>query len=173
MGNDSGRSDPIPRKLYYTISEVAELTGVKPHVLRYWESEFSTLRPGKGRSGSRRYRRTDIDEVLAIKTLLYDEGFKIAGARKLRREAHQRSRQQAQAAPTQLAMAFGDLDRAEQVEVLRRDTREILGLLHELRAGVSTPDETSAEPDPRRTKTAADEPRKAATPPLRRRAARG
>ena len=71
-----------PKKLYYSISEVAEITGVKAHVLRYWESEFPTLHPRKTRAGSRRYRPVDIESVLAIKELLYDKGFKIAGARK-------------------------------------------------------------------------------------------
>ena len=75
-----------PKKLYYSISEVADITGVKAHVLRYWETEFPTLRPKKTRAGSRRYRQADIDSVLAIKELLYERGFKIAGARKALRQ---------------------------------------------------------------------------------------
>jgi DNA-binding transcriptional MerR regulator len=77
----------LPDKLYYSISEVAEHTQVKPHVLRYWESEFPTLRPRKNRAGNRSYRRKDIDEVLSIKRLLYAEGYKIDGARKVLRDA--------------------------------------------------------------------------------------
>ena len=69
-------------KMYYTIGEVSELTGVKPHVLRYWETEFPTLRPKKNRAGNRSYRPRDIKAVLAIRDLLYKEKFTINGARK-------------------------------------------------------------------------------------------
>jgi DNA-binding transcriptional MerR regulator len=71
----------IPNKLYYSISEVAEMTSVKPHVLRYWESEFPELRPKKNRAGNRSYRDKDIRTVMTIKNLLYEEGYTIAGAR--------------------------------------------------------------------------------------------
>lgn len=77
----------IPDKLYFKIGEVAELTGVKSHVLRYWESEFSTIRPNKSRSKQRLYRKQDIELILRLKDLLYNQGFTIAGARKqLRRK---------------------------------------------------------------------------------------
>jgi DNA-binding transcriptional MerR regulator len=66
----------------YRIGEVASLAEIEPHVLRYWETEFPALRPTKAPSGQRLYRRTDIDTVLVIKRLLYEEGFTIAGARK-------------------------------------------------------------------------------------------
>ena len=69
-------------KLYYSITEVAELTNVKPHVLRYWETEFKALRPKKNRAGNRTYRSGDIELIQAIKKLLYDEGYTIAGAKK-------------------------------------------------------------------------------------------
>ena len=72
---------PIPDKLYYPIREVAEITGVEPYVLRFWEKEFPTIRPPKGGTGQRRYRRKDIETILEIKRLLYDQGFTIAGAR--------------------------------------------------------------------------------------------
>jgi DNA-binding transcriptional MerR regulator len=68
--------------MYYSISEVAEMTGVKPHVLRYWESEFPTLRPKKNRAGNRNYRPKDIKAILVIRDLLYKEKFTISGARK-------------------------------------------------------------------------------------------
>jgi DNA-binding transcriptional MerR regulator len=71
-----------PGKMYYSISEVAEMTGVKPHVLRYWESEFPTLRPKKNRAGNRNYRPKDIKAILVIRDLLYKEKFTISGARK-------------------------------------------------------------------------------------------
>ena len=72
----------IPDKLYFRIGEVAAIVGVKPHVLRYWEDEFPSLRPAKSRSQQRLYRRKEIDFLLALKELLYERGFTIAGARK-------------------------------------------------------------------------------------------
>ena len=72
---------PIPNKLYFPIREVAELTGVEAYVLRFWEKEFPMLSPVKESSGHRRYRRKDIETVLEIKRLLYDQGFTIPGGR--------------------------------------------------------------------------------------------
>ncbi len=69
-------------KMYYTIGEVSEITAVKPHVLRYWETEFPTLRPKKNRAGNRSYRPRDIKSILAIRDLLYKEKFTINGARR-------------------------------------------------------------------------------------------
>ena len=72
----------IPSKLFFKIGEVCELTDTQPYVLRYWESEFPALAPAKNNSGQRIYRRRDIETILRIKTLLYEEGFTIAGAKK-------------------------------------------------------------------------------------------
>jgi DNA-binding transcriptional MerR regulator len=69
-------------KLYFKIGEVAKIVGVKPYVLRYWETEFSMVRPGKTRSKHRLYRRKDVDMLLRIKQLLHDRRFTIEGARK-------------------------------------------------------------------------------------------
>lgn len=69
-------------KLYYRIGEVSQITGVKPYVLRYWESEFRLMAPQKSRSKQRLYRQKDIETILAIKRLLYEERYTIAGARK-------------------------------------------------------------------------------------------
>lgn len=71
-----------PSKLFYRIGEVSRLTGLPPHVLRYWETEFPVLRPEKQRSGHRLYSDKDLDNILLIKRLLYEEGYTIAGARK-------------------------------------------------------------------------------------------
>jgi DNA-binding transcriptional MerR regulator len=77
------RTDPISsERLYYRIGEVSQITGLKPHVLRYWESEFRVIRPYKAGSPQRLYRKKDLDLILKIKKLLYEEGFTIAGARK-------------------------------------------------------------------------------------------
>ena len=72
----------LPDKLYFKIGEVAGIVGVKPYVLRYWESEFSVIRPTKTRSKHRLYRRRDVETLLQIKRLLHDERFTIEGARK-------------------------------------------------------------------------------------------
>ena len=69
------------KKLYYSISEVSEITGLKQYVLRYWETEFTQLKPNKNRAGNRNYRSNDIDIILNIKSLLYDRKFTIKGAR--------------------------------------------------------------------------------------------
>jgi DNA-binding transcriptional MerR regulator len=80
----------IPDKQYFKIGEVAEIAGVEPYVLRYWETEFKSIRPEKTRSNQRLYRRRDVETVLTIKHLLYDEGFRIDGAkRRLRELAHE------------------------------------------------------------------------------------
>jgi DNA-binding transcriptional MerR regulator len=72
----------IPDKLYFRIGEVSELTQTKPYVLRFWETEFPTLKPAKSKSGHRLYRRQDVELVLEIRRLLYGKGFTISGARK-------------------------------------------------------------------------------------------
>jgi DNA-binding transcriptional MerR regulator len=76
----------IPDKPYFKIGEVAELAGVEPYVLRYWETEFKSIRPEKTRSNQRMYRRRDVETVLSIKRLLYEEGYRIDGAKRRLRE---------------------------------------------------------------------------------------
>lgn len=75
-------SIPSEDRLYYRIGEVSRITGIKPHVLRYWESEFKMIKPHKGSSLQRLYRKKDLELILKIKKLLYEEGFTIAGAKK-------------------------------------------------------------------------------------------
>ncbi len=78
----SSKPRQLPNKLFYRIGEVSRLTGLEPSVLRYWETEFAQLKPEKGRSGQRVYKKEDIDRILHIKQMLYSEGYTIAGARK-------------------------------------------------------------------------------------------
>lgn len=122
----------IPSKLYYSISEVATLTGVKAHVLRYWESEFPTLKPRKTRTGARRYRQPDIDEIEAIKSLLYDEGYKIAGAVKMRRQAKKGGAPKV--APDQITLDFSGLSEGERIAFVRDELKDILKLVKGLKA---------------------------------------
>jgi DNA-binding transcriptional MerR regulator len=72
----------LPSKLYFRIGEVASLVGVEPHVLRYWEREFRSIRPTKSAKGQRVYSRRDVENLLRVRELLYAEGFTIAGAKK-------------------------------------------------------------------------------------------
>jgi len=72
----------LPAKLYFRIGEVADLVGVEPHVLRYWEREFRSIRPTKSAKGQRVYSRRDVENLMRVRELLYREGFTIAGAKK-------------------------------------------------------------------------------------------
>ena len=74
--------ESLPAKLYFRIGEVAELVGVEPHVLRYWEREFRAIRPTKSAKGQRVYSRRDVENLMRVRELLYREGFTIAGAKK-------------------------------------------------------------------------------------------
>lgn len=76
----------LPDKLYFKIGEVGDIVGVKQHVLRYWESEFPSIRPQKSKTNQRLYRRKDVEAVLAIKHLLYDRKFTIEGAKQYLKE---------------------------------------------------------------------------------------
>jgi DNA-binding transcriptional MerR regulator len=121
----------IPNKLFFKIGEVCEITDTQPYVLRYWESEFAALAPAKNSSGQRIYRRKDIETVLRIKQLLYEEGFTIAGAKK-RLETEMAGRTNT---PTSQAAAVVESETAADDPTKKalaevRDTlREILTLL--------------------------------------------
>lgn len=121
----------IPPKLYFSISEVAELTGVKAHVLRYWESEFPDLRPKKNRAGNRSYREKDIRLVMLIRDLLYKQGFTIQGARLQLKDRVRREEPAAEAAGG--PMPTLEFPGAPDSETLARDAlrtvkRELLEL---------------------------------------------
>jgi DNA-binding transcriptional MerR regulator len=73
-------SESIVKKAYYSIGDVCDLTGLKPHVLRYWETQFDVLRPTKNRAGNRVFRPKDIELILLVKNLLYDQKYTIEGA---------------------------------------------------------------------------------------------
>ena len=89
----------IPDKTYFRIGEVAKLVSVEPYVLRFWETEFKTMVPPKSRSKQRMYRRKDIDVVLLIKRLLYEERFTIEGARRRLAEIQRGQREEARQGP--------------------------------------------------------------------------
>jgi len=85
----------IPDKLYFRIGEVAKLAQLEPYVLRFWETEFPALRPGKSTTGQRLYRRREVEMVLRLKSLLHEQGFTIAGAKKKLKSEHDGVRAQA------------------------------------------------------------------------------
>ncbi len=84
----------LPDKIYFKIGEVSNIIGVKPYVLRYWESEFELLKPGKAPSRHRLYKKKDVDLLMQIKKLLYSEGYTIEGARKKLKEVKKEDRRQ-------------------------------------------------------------------------------
>jgi DNA-binding transcriptional MerR regulator len=130
--NTKAKQKEIPSKLYYSISEVASLTGVKAHVLRYWDSEFPTLKPRKTRTGARRYRQPDIDEIQTNKHLLYEEGYKIAGAVKMRRQSKRGV--PAPVAPDQITLDFSGMSEGERISFVRGELKDILKLVKGLNA---------------------------------------
>lgn len=140
---------PIPAKRYFTIGEVSELCGVKPHVLRYWEQEFTQLRPMKRRGNRRYYQHHEVLMIRRIRDLLYDQGFTISGARNKLQEIVQVERDKRRAGEVMLDgvdeidqddPAFGDFEDStlpdepsnpamEQLLLLRRELFEIRDLL--------------------------------------------
>ncbi len=120
----------IPSKLFFKIGEVCELTDTQPYVLRYWESEFPALAPAKNNSGQRIYRRRDIETILRIKTLLYEEGFTIAGAKKkLEQEMKDQVKSGSTTPPPEVVAAAGNDDLKDEILSIRAELRGILELI--------------------------------------------
>ncbi len=120
----------IPNRLFFRIGDVAELAGVETHVLRFWESEFPQLSPKKTSTGQRQYRRKDVEAVLEIKRLLYDDGYTIAGARKALRQAA-KAKRKAPERKTQPALLFSDAPKVipKVLVAVKQELRDILTLL--------------------------------------------
>jgi DNA-binding transcriptional MerR regulator len=119
--------EDIPDKLYFRIGEVARLAGIKPYVLRFWETEFPGLGPKKSGTGHRLYRRKDVETVLEIKRLLYEQRFTIEGARKfLETRAKTGAKAPADKAPPHQPELF---DGPPALDAVRQELREILRLL--------------------------------------------
>ena len=117
-----------PKKMYFSISDVASLAKVKPYVLRYWETEFSMLKPKAMRGGRRAYRERDIKLVMMIKKLLYEDRFTIEGARrKLQDMDHAKLHQ--------LGIPFEQSAREATLDEVRKGLKEISGILGKALAG--------------------------------------
>jgi DNA-binding transcriptional MerR regulator len=110
----------IPDRLYFRIGEVSRLCRLPSYVLRFWETEFPQLKPGKSSTGQRMYRKPDVENVLRIKKLLYEEGFTIAGARQyLRAETRKK----------QSSLPFSPAPDVAQIKEVRQGLKDILGML--------------------------------------------
>jgi DNA-binding transcriptional MerR regulator len=118
----------FPEKLFYRIGDVSEITGIKPHVLRYWETEFGGLHPRKNRAGQRIYERHDVELVLEIKKLLYEQRYTISGAKKFL--ARQSKRAPKKPPSTQTS---GDMSAA--LKLCCQELRGLLALLGRDRSG--------------------------------------
>src|SRR5215471_2357119 len=117
----------IPEKLYFRIGEVADLCRLPAYVLRFWESEFPQLKPVKSSTGQRMYRKRDVESVLRIKQLLYEQGFTISGAR-------QQLRSETKSDKSQTAIPFPS-QAVPEIQNIRQGLREILDLLSTRRTG--------------------------------------
>jgi DNA-binding transcriptional MerR regulator len=141
----------LPDKLFFKIGDVATIVGVKPHVLRYWETEFPALRPMKTRGAHRVYRRKDVELAMLVKQMLQDEGLTIVGAkRRLRELRRDRGPAEAEVEPEPTARAHEQVNLRADLLAIRRDLE---GLLKSLDA-VIRPD-VSREADVRATITSA------------------
>ena len=124
---------PIPAKRYFTIGEVGDLCGVKPHVLRYWEQEFTQLRPMKRRGNRRYYQHHEVLMIRRIRDLLYDQGFTISGARNKMQEILQAERDRKRngevllAGLDELEALDGEIDEAVTETDLIAPTHETVG----------------------------------------------
>lgn len=116
------RTAPLPDKLYFKIGEVASIVGVKPYVLRYWESEFNIIKPAKTRSKHRLYRRKDVESLIEIKRLLHEQRFTIEGARKRLKASPQGERRQ-------LEIPLGDRDYRNILVHLKKDIESLHRML--------------------------------------------
>ena len=121
---ESGGETPIPDKLFFRIGEVSQLVGVEAYVLRYWESEFPALSPRKSSSGQRMFRRKDVELLLRIKQLLYEQKFTIEGARKALAD-----KTKPESAPKTPAPRQTDLFSSSPLPEIRKQLSEILQLL--------------------------------------------
>ena len=121
-----GGSSELPDKLYFKIGEAAKIVGVKPYVLRYWETEFSVIRPGKTRSHHRLYRRRDVEALLEIKRLLHNERYTIEGAK---RRLKSINRPTVSEPRPQLSLPLGERTYRNALVRLRRDLEALYAIL--------------------------------------------
>jgi DNA-binding transcriptional MerR regulator len=116
-------SKQLPDKLYFKIGEVSSIAGVEPYILRYWESEFKLIKPYRTKTNQRLYRKKDVEAVLKIKKMLYDQKFTIAGAKKKLKETPD------QASREQLPLGFINPEYLDALKSTHNELKEIVELL--------------------------------------------
>lgn len=125
--------NPIAKKEYYSIGEVCEITGLKPHVLRYWETQFKTLMPVKNRAGNRAYRKRDIEMIQLVKSLLYERKYTIDGARQKLAELRKEG--------TQLEVELEETRLKDTFQELADDLADVVDYIDAFRRGDAEPGE--------------------------------
>jgi len=114
----------LPDKLYFKIGEVSALTGVEPYILRYWESEFKLIKPYRTKTNQRLYRKKDVEAIIKIKNMLYEQKFTIAGAKKKIKESPEQ-----QASQSQLSLGFIHSDYIDALKSTRDALQNIVDVL--------------------------------------------
>jgi len=122
MAKKSTVTGHIPNKLYFKIGEVSKITGTEPYVLRYWESEFKAIKPTRTQSKQRIYRRKDVETILEIKKMLYEEKLTIAGAQKKLRELNPRGKKQ-------LHFDFNKKDHESILKEIKKELKALRAIL--------------------------------------------
>ncbi|OGF48446.1 MAG: hypothetical protein A2452_11975 [Candidatus Firestonebacteria bacterium RIFOXYC2_FULL_39_67] len=117
MENNPAQEIQIPDKLFFTIREVSDITKVKSYILRYWEKQFKILRPVRSIGGQRAYRKKDIEMVLLIQRLLYNEGFTIDGAKKKLKDLRKNE--------VQMEINFKELELVETIDKLKKKLSDL------------------------------------------------
>lgn len=153
-----GERTQLPDKLFFKIGEVADIVGVKPHALRYWETEFAALRPKKTRGAHRQYSRKDVELAMLIKRMLHDEGYTIPGARKKLRAMgrHQRSSPPEPRAAREVGLRAellglrqqlsGLLEEVERVEVSTEEKQPMQVTVHQVVPATVTQPQQERQP---------------------------
>ncbi|MBW1809136.1 MAG: MerR family transcriptional regulator [Deltaproteobacteria bacterium] len=120
---DDPKTDALPDKIYFKIGEVSEIVGVEPYVLRYWETEFPALKPSKSRSQQRMYRKRDVELLLKIKNLLYEDMYTIAGAKR------QLSRSGEKSSSPQMDLTLPDTSNDGLLKKIEKELKELSKLV--------------------------------------------
>jgi len=129
VSEEKNLSSVIPDKLYFKIGEVAEIVGVKPYVLRYWETEFSDIAPGKSKTNQRLYKRKEVEKILKIRDLLYREKYTISGARKRLKEITKDGKLMVEEEKKEQIPLFSNVPNKDFLQTLKGQLEDLLSLM--------------------------------------------
>ncbi len=129
LSEEKNLSSVIPDKLYFKIGEVAEIVGVKPYVLRYWETEFSDIAPGKSKTNQRLYKRKEVEKILKIRDLLYREKYTISGARKRLKEITKDGKLMVEEEKKEQIPLFSNVPNKDFLQTLKGQLEDLLSLM--------------------------------------------